>query len=303
MKPKVFIHTNARQLVGALVGQHSMRKHSRHNDAFEVEILRLEDQPHLHHRHGRRYLREGRRVRWNNDDLQSFTPLRFLPPQIMGYQGRALVTDPDVFACTDVYELLSRDMGDKAIVCRRIEPDDGRPPYFASSVMLLDCAKLRHWRWEEQIDAMFDFRLDYRAWISLASEDEDTIGELEAEWNHFDTLTSGTRLLHNTSRATQPWKTGLPIDFVPRQRPRRRKFGIIPRHQWKGFRSWLGGRGYRPYGSYASHPDPAQVEFFFRLVRECIESGVFDLEFLRSEIRRQHLRPDATDIVGAIRSA
>ena len=26
---------------------------------------------------------------WNNDDLQSFTPLRFMPPELMGYEGRA----------------------------------------------------------------------------------------------------------------------------------------------------------------------------------------------------------------------
>ena len=28
---------------------------------------------------------------WRNDDLQSFTPLRFMPPQLMGYRGRAVV--------------------------------------------------------------------------------------------------------------------------------------------------------------------------------------------------------------------
>ena len=41
------------------------------------------------------------------EDLQSFTPLRFMPPQLMGYEGRAIVIDPDVFAVGDVYELLT----------------------------------------------------------------------------------------------------------------------------------------------------------------------------------------------------
>ena len=50
---------------------------------------------------------------WRNDDLQSFTPLRFLPPQLMGYQGRAVVIDPDIFATGDIWELLSRDMAGK----------------------------------------------------------------------------------------------------------------------------------------------------------------------------------------------
>jgi len=31
---------------------------------------------------------------WFNDDLQSFTPTRFMPPELMAYQGRAVVIDP-----------------------------------------------------------------------------------------------------------------------------------------------------------------------------------------------------------------
>src|SRR5262249_48606740 len=44
---------------------------------------------------GQSYLREGERAVWRYDDLQSFTPLRFLPPELMGHRGRALVVDPD----------------------------------------------------------------------------------------------------------------------------------------------------------------------------------------------------------------
>ncbi len=55
------------------------------------------------------YLRDGGKREWVRDDLQSFTPTRFLPPQLMGYQGRAVVIDPDVFARGDIWELLSRD--------------------------------------------------------------------------------------------------------------------------------------------------------------------------------------------------
>ena len=53
------------------------------------------------------------------EDLQSFTPLRFMPPQLMGYEGRAIVVDPDVFAVGDVHELLTRDMEGKAVMGRR----------------------------------------------------------------------------------------------------------------------------------------------------------------------------------------
>ena len=47
---------------------------------------------------------------WRYDDLQSFTPLRFIPPELMGYQNRAVIIDTDIFAVGDVWELLSRDM-------------------------------------------------------------------------------------------------------------------------------------------------------------------------------------------------
>ncbi len=86
---------------------------------------------------------------------------------------------------------------------------------YASSVMLLDCAKLKHWRCEEQFNELFTFERDYMAWISLKLEPKDSIALFENEWNDFDRLSPQTKMLHNTGRLTQPWKTGLPIDFTP----------------------------------------------------------------------------------------
>ena len=39
MKPTVFVHTNHRQMVGALVSQYSIRRNSAHADQFEVSSL------------------------------------------------------------------------------------------------------------------------------------------------------------------------------------------------------------------------------------------------------------------------
>ena len=140
MKPCVFIHTNARQYIGALVSAHSMKRNSKRSDAFDVRIIDHKDYAFFNEHEGQPYLRDGVERHWRNDDLQSFTPLRFMPPELMGYEGRAVVVDPDVFAVGDVYELLSRDMAGNAIMCRtragakRIY--DGN---YASSVRLLDC--------------------------------------------------------------------------------------------------------------------------------------------------------------------
>ena len=170
MKNCVFVHTNHRQMVGALVSQYSLKRNSRDPDAFDVRIIDTKDHPFLHAREGQHYLRDGVQRQWLIEDLQSFTPLRFMPPELMGYQGRAMVIDPDVFAVGDVNELLTRDMEGKALMCRARKG----PKSFASSVMLLDCARLTHWRTAEQFDEMFEFKRDYMDWICLKLEPRET---------------------------------------------------------------------------------------------------------------------------------
>jgi len=82
MKPTVFIQTNHKQLVGALVSAYSLRRNSRSADEFEVYIMHHKDYPFLQAREGQKFLRDGASCVWKNDDLQSFTPLRFMPPQV-----------------------------------------------------------------------------------------------------------------------------------------------------------------------------------------------------------------------------
>ena len=118
MKNTVFIHTNAKQMVGAIVGRHSLKRTSADPDSFDVRIASREDFSFFDAFEGRKFLRAGTWRAWENADLQSFTPVRFTPPKLMGYQGRAIVIDPDVFAVGDVNELFRRDMEGKAILAR-----------------------------------------------------------------------------------------------------------------------------------------------------------------------------------------
>ncbi len=214
MKPCVFIHTNHKQYIGALVSQYSFKRNSPNADKFDVNIIHSNDHPFLRAKEGQSFLRAGGMRVWHMEDLQSFTPLRFLAPELMGYEGRAVVVDPDVFAVGDVYELLTRDMAGKAIMCRTRTGSKGEGGGLATSVMLLDCAKLTHWRGEEQFNELFAGKRDYMDWILLHDEPKDSIGLFEDEWNDFDRLAENTKLLHNTKRQTQPWKSGLPIDFT-----------------------------------------------------------------------------------------
>jgi hypothetical protein len=286
MKPTVIIHTNDKQMLGALVSAHSYRRNSRNPDAFDVRIVKAEDQPELQ-QPGRTFVRGGHERRWDPDDLQSFTPLRFAVPDLMKHQWLALVTDPDVFAVGDVGELFTRDLQGKAIWCRPRPGYDKITDPLATSVMLLDCARLPHWRFKEDIQALWDHRIDYLDWINLKREDLSTIGLLEPEWNDFDHLTPRTKLLHNTKRRTQPWKTGLPVDFTLRER--------------RGLMSLVMPIVRIAAPNYTRHPDRNQEAYFFALLAEGLDSGSIAREQVEQEVRLGHVRPDSLALIDRYR--
>jgi hypothetical protein len=283
-------------MVGALVAQYALTRNSARGNEFAVHIMRTEDYPFFQAREGQTYLRDGVKRVWLNEDLQSFTPLRFMPPELMGYRGRAVVIDPDVFAVGDIWELLSRDMQGKAVLSRwRSGPKGLIDKCWASSVMLLDCEKLSHWRVEEQFNQMFEFKLDYMDWIGLRNERQESIGVLEKEWNDFDRLTAATKMVHNTKRRTQPWKTGLPVDWRPAE-----TFRLFPPLAWlmRARRRMFGE--YAFLGKYARHPDRNQENFFFGLLRECLDRGIVSEAMLREEMRQNHVRHDALDLLDRV---
>lgn len=282
MKPVAIVHTNAKQMLGALVSAYSFRRNSHHPHSFDIRIVRAEDHPELQVR-GRTFHRGGHEREWDPDDLQSFTPLRFAIPDLLGHRGLALVTDPDVFAVGDIAELFARDRKEKAICCRPAAGYDKVTDPLATSVMLLDCARLPHWRFAKDLKALWAHRLDYLDWITLAREDRATIGLLEPEWNDFDHLDEHTRMLHNTKRRTQPWKTGLPIDFTFRER------------------TGLAGlalpivRIVAP--NYTRHPDPNQEAYFYALLAEAIDRGAIARAEVEKEVRLGHVRPDSIELI------
>ena len=105
---------------------------------------------------------------------------------------------------------------------------------------------------------MFEGHLDYHDWVCLKTEDRANIGTLENQWNDFDRFTTETKLLHTTRRKTQPWKSGLPIDWRPAER-----FRLFPPIGWlmRARRRLFGEYGL--LGNYKSHPDQNQENLFF----------------------------------------
>jgi hypothetical protein len=274
MKPVVFIHTPSKHFISARVCAYSLRTRSRHPDSFEIRFLSLEETPELlQHEGGSFRWRDGARaVRWHADMPQAFVLLRLRVPELMQFEGRALLLDPDIIAIGDVWELLSRDMKGKAVFCRPwVEMGEG----FSTSVALMECSQLRHWQWREQIEEVFRRERPVRSWLSLIGEDPDTIGCLEEEWNDCDRLTEKTRLLHYTNRRTQPWLTGLPYHG----------HYIRPNSVASKAAAFL-----RLAGLHRPHP---HAEAFLALLREAVECEEITKQEIHQQIRLGLLRPDA----------
>ena len=195
---------------------------------------------------------------------QSFVFLRRKVPELMNFEGRALLLDPDIIAVADVWELLNREMRGKALVCR---PRANRAEGFHPAVMLMECSRLKHWRWRQHLEEIFKGERPVRPWFNLRDEDPATIGNLEEEWNDLDRVTDKTRLLHYTNVRTQPWLTGLPYrgHFVSRNSLFTRAINFF---HLMGF-----------------HQPHAHEDVFLQLLRESIEQGEITKDEIEEQIR------------------
>jgi hypothetical protein len=285
----VYVHTSDSQLLPALVGIHSLRTTGGLKDE-DVRLLRLEGSDLDQRRDGQSYLAGGVKA-WDHTHHAAFHLLRRMIPQLMDYQGRALVVDPDVFAVAPVAPLLGSDMAGKAILARYV-PDgylgDGKP-YYSTGVMLLDCSKLKHWTWEADVAGIFNLSLDYWHLLQLKNENESIIGVLDEQWNSMDKLSADTGLLHLTRIATQPWSTGLPLPddiYDPTYVP------SLPTRLWKKIAG-------QPPRLYRAHPEREQERVFFDLLAGCLNQGLLPESFLEAELKAGRLRSDAFEILAA----
>jgi hypothetical protein len=63
---------------------------------------------------------------------------------------------------------------------------------------------------------------------------------------------------------------------------------------------YLRRRLFGPYaflGNYKAHPDKAQENLFFGLLKECLENGTITEDLLREHMKENHVRHDAFEVV------
>ena len=50
-------------------------------------------------------------------------------------------------------------------------------------------------------------------------------------------------------------------------------------------------------GHYKPHPDIKQEQFFFGLLRECLEQGIVTEDMIREQMAQNHVRHDAFEVL------
>jgi len=196
---KVYIQSNKYQKIAAKVAAYSFERFG-----LKTEYLNFEDNKFLNHYLGHSYLRKGKNCIFK-DDLQSFTILRFLAPQINKYKEKILVIDPDVFALKDPSHMINL-ISNFDIACTF------RNNFPRSEVMLINANKV-NWKFEDICKKMFNKQIDYTKLINLSFDENLQVKKIKSDYNSIDIVNDETILLHTSNRITQPWKEGLKINF------------------------------------------------------------------------------------------
>ena len=274
---KIFICSNENQLIGAKVAKNSITQRSNYCED-DVKIILESNVSQLNYFFSKPYLRGGRMIMFDKNDMQSFTLLRFYIPELMGYQGRALVIDPDIFLVKNGLEQLENFSFDSASIFARKGLQKNS---WGSSVMLLSCENLKHWSLQAFVEGLHQGHIDYDDLINLRLED--SVAPLQTKWNEFDDIQSETMLLHTTEKLTQPWRAGLKLNSsIPPL------FKFIPRAPI-----------YKIFGKDLTigreHPSLEVTKFFFQELSRCISKNIISNDEIDSGIEKKFLRQDLKD--------
>lgn len=191
---RIVIGTQANQLVPQRVLEHSIRAHT----SAEVEILPT-------------------RQRVRRVGGTGFGFVRFGIPAMFGYSGRAIYMDADQLVLGDVADLVGQlDEGHAVALVQRPEGTfGGQPvePRNETSVMVLDCAKLKHWDPDHLFENVVPNgarlrpgQIHYRDFVRLEWMDPCLLQELAPCWNHYNVLREDSKLVHFSHVREQPWK-------------------------------------------------------------------------------------------------
>ena len=269
----IYIHTNNKQSIGAKVAKYLWEEIGCRN----VEIINVDELGILDGLWNEEYLRGGKIEKFSKEDLQSFTMSRFYPEKIT--RDDYIVTDPDVFpTCASAYEAIKIIASDATRNPLNVTVSEGKAG-FNSSVMIRSAGSRRLWDFDAMLTALLEKQADYNDFILLKFVTP-LISLVDERFNSFDILNDNTLLLHNTGRLTQPWKEGLPVDFINhKQSPASRlsKQNTLQR--------------------YKRHPDEKQIKFFMAALARAVKAGSISQNELELAASRKYVRQDIVEVL------
>lgn len=132
-----------------------------------------------------------------------FSFYRFAIPEQCGYEGKAIYLDADMVTLGDIEELYNLDLSDRPALAKVRDKTT-----MFTSVMLLDCPRLKHWKVKEWVALINAGLTSYQGCMSGGPSGMNfgDFAVLPDYWNHFDHYDDTTKLIHYTHVPTQPWK-------------------------------------------------------------------------------------------------
>lgn len=212
---RVFVGTDDTQLVPAIVLAESIQASARGRITSRVFFMHADRGDLLEYRHQRLEPRGALPLRPYERPRRSgtrFSLARFCVPQLAG-TGRALYLDSDQLCLGDIVDLWQHPVGLGGLaLCRSRRGGADAEDQLDTSVMVVDADRCRL-RVEAVLQGFERGRWDYWEVMCLSGRARElrggAVAELDAAWNTFDGPAAGAKLLHYTTRETQPWKNDL----------------------------------------------------------------------------------------------
>ena len=267
---KIYIQSNRFQGIAAKVSSETFNSFG-----HSSEIIYVENFNEITKYFGRKYLRKGKEVIFK-DDLQSFTLLRFLIPELAKSNDPILIIDPDIFAIKDPVSILKNIKNNQKLYCTFINKLPRTEVMFYNS-------KNQLWDFEKIIKDLFDFKIDYSDLFKLNFLDHNILGKLDDKYNSLDEIKDNTVLLHTTNRKTQPWKEGLEIDFEIHAT----KFNIL----YNTFKKVIGLNHNRNIvgNLYQKHPRNEIIDFIIKAFNNAHKKKIITKKELLNSVKLNYI--------------
>ncbi len=193
---RVFIGTEENQLIPCMVLEYSIKKTA----TAPVDVKAV-------------YMNTEERKGGTN-----FGFVRFSVPKLSDYKGVSVYVDADQLVLGDITKLPAYLDGSKYDLALVKQPEGffGKkevPKHNQTSVMVLNCEKLTHWKTPDMYsnvvgnrDEVKEGQIMYRNFMKLDWYDQSKIQELPPEWNHYNVIKENTKLVHFSHVRSQPWR-------------------------------------------------------------------------------------------------